>query len=49
MVAPEIQGADKDAAIEIHLVRIGNESLCETLQNNEARTRTALVKPHTST
>lgn len=45
MVALEIQGADKDARIEIRLVRIGNESLLvyETLQNNEARTLTALV------
>lgn len=45
MVTLKIQGADKDAPFEIHLVRNGNESLCETLQNNEART--VIVKPNT--
>lgn len=45
MVTLKIQGADKDASFEIHLIRIGNESLCETLQNNDART--VIEKPNT--
>lgn len=45
MVTLKIQGADKDVPFEIHLVRICNESLYVTLQNNEART--ALVKLNT--